>query len=176
MLTRKGFPERFPPRHLVVRCRLRQQRPRIGTSQRTETPTLRFPAHPRSCPIPLESGGRRRTLTRRQPLRAASSFCVSCISRSPRLGFTPAHENSLAILLRLTGCRNAYEAAPPTRRVTTAGRRRLLLLWSPPIIAAIDFILGVVMLLGGYFLGAAVVIISVGIVVGWMRFWGWLRL
>jgi hypothetical protein len=53
--------------------------------------------------------------------------------------------------------------------------RRTLLLWTPPVIAAIDFILGVVMILGGYSLGAGVVIMSVGIVIGWMRFWGWLR-
>jgi hypothetical protein len=53
--------------------------------------------------------------------------------------------------------------------------RRILLLWTPPIIAAVDFILGVLMILGGYSLGAAVVIMSVGIVIGWMWFWGWLR-
>jgi len=53
--------------------------------------------------------------------------------------------------------------------------RRILLLWAPPIIAALDLVLGAVMILAGYSLGAAVMIMSVGIVIGWMRFWGWLR-
>ena len=45
--------------------------------------------------------------------------------------------------------------------------RRILLLWAPPIIAALDLVLGVVILLAGYSLGAAVIIMSVGIVIGW---------
>lgn len=49
--------------------------------------------------------------------------------------------------------------------------------WVAPIVAIVDFVIGLAMIEGGSpSVGVGAVIVSFVIVVGWMRFWGWLRL